>query len=282
MFEIIGDEKELYQWDTNRFLTVPNGIEKVRFSNLDHGVSVDVEAVGDTVEIPPELLQIYGNLYVWGCYDGNTSVVARFDVIKAPRPADYVYTPTEIKTWKQLEERIAILEKGGASEEEIIKIVEDYLTENPPELDEEAVAEIVTQQTADFARIHPEKTAPKETTGQFVYDIESGTIMCDGNIVYIGFPFKVTGGAVPFAALPTDERVSAVINNALNGKQDAFKRGAGLAYDDGEMWVDDEYVMGLVMPAVNGKQNAFEIGDGLKLVDGVLSLNLDTWQGGEY
>lgn len=50
---------------------------------------------------------------------------------KRPKPTDYVYTETEVKTWTKLEERIGDIEKNSA--ETIKQAVNDYLKENPIE-----------------------------------------------------------------------------------------------------------------------------------------------------
>lgn len=110
MFELIGDKKELYQWDRDRKITVPKGVTKIRFSNLTHGVSTDKIVSGNEVEIPPELLRIYGDLYVWGGDENNTDYSKHFNVIKSPKPADYIYTPEELKTWEDLQNQIGNLE----------------------------------------------------------------------------------------------------------------------------------------------------------------------------
>ena len=109
MFEILGDKKVLYQWDRDRKLSVPSGVTKVGFSNLTHGVSKDVSVDSVEVVIPPEILRIHGDLYVWGSDEYNTEYSAHFDVIKRPRPADYVYPPEELKLWEDLQKQIGDL-----------------------------------------------------------------------------------------------------------------------------------------------------------------------------
>jgi hypothetical protein len=153
MFSIIGDNEQLYQWDRDRKISVPDGVTKVRFSNLTHGVSRDEDnIVGNEVKIPPEVLRVYGDLYIWGSDENNTNFDAHFDVKKSPKPADYVYDPEELKKWEDLQKQIGDLENlntdakddlvnaineallsGGADPKFIAEIVEKYLEENPPE-----------------------------------------------------------------------------------------------------------------------------------------------------
>lgn len=112
-FDILGDDKILYQWDKDRKLSIPNGVSRVRFSNSTHGVSKDVDVVEGVseIQIPPEILRLHGDLYVWGGDENNTNCDAHFIVIKSPKPADYVYTPEELKTWEELKRQIGDLEE---------------------------------------------------------------------------------------------------------------------------------------------------------------------------
>lgn len=58
---------------------------------------------------------------------------------KRPKPTDYVYTETEVKTWTKLEKRIGDIEKNSA--ETIKQAVNDYLKENPLEEKDPTVPE---------------------------------------------------------------------------------------------------------------------------------------------
>lgn len=100
-----------YQWDTGQSIQVPEGVPTVHFKM--HGESVAFQAVDRMVAVPDELLQLKNDIILW-TYDTNHTIdVARVPVKERDKPADYVYTPTEVKTWEQLDKRIAALEKGG-------------------------------------------------------------------------------------------------------------------------------------------------------------------------
>lgn len=100
-----------YQWDTGQSIQVPEGVPTVHFKM--HGEGVAFQAVDRMVAVPDELLQLKNDIILW-TYDTNHTIdVARVPVKERDKPADYVYTPTEVKTWEQLDKRIAALEKGG-------------------------------------------------------------------------------------------------------------------------------------------------------------------------
>ena len=100
-----------YQWDTGQSIQVPEGVPTVHFKMRGEGVAF--QAVDRMVAVPDELLQLENDIILW-TYDTNHTIdVARVPVKERDKPADYVYTPTEVKTWEQLDKRIAALEKGG-------------------------------------------------------------------------------------------------------------------------------------------------------------------------
>lgn len=100
-----------YQWDTGQSIQVPEGVPTVHFKM--HGEGVAFQAVDRVVAVPDELLQLENDIILW-TYDTNHTIdVARVPVKGRNKPADYAYTPTEVKTWEQLDERIKALEEGG-------------------------------------------------------------------------------------------------------------------------------------------------------------------------
>lgn len=109
--------KELYQWDVGVVVDVTDeNINEVHFSNLRYGVSFNIEVQNGTVTIPPEVLQSGADVFCWAFVrqenGGYTKKEQIFNVEKRPRPADYVYTPTEVLTWEALKQQIEKLEKG--------------------------------------------------------------------------------------------------------------------------------------------------------------------------
>lgn len=117
MLQIYKDEK-LYQWDTNRAVVVNDlNIQEVHFANCLCNEALVCEVKpgfgGRIAVIPNELLQEYVDIKAWA-YDANnhTKYCATFPIEKRTKPADYVYTPTEVKRYEALEERIGKVEKN--------------------------------------------------------------------------------------------------------------------------------------------------------------------------
>ena len=111
IIELSNGQDRLFQWDTGQKVKIPDGVPTAHFKWGPEAVSFD--AVDGWVEIPPELTQKAGNIYLWTYNEDHTLDAARIPVEKRPKPADYVYTPTEIKTWESLDARIKALEDGG-------------------------------------------------------------------------------------------------------------------------------------------------------------------------
>lgn len=139
----------LYQWEIGRVaLVTPRAgheVTEVHFEDPQGGDALEVEVKkveGVTlVEIPNILLQSPMSLhaYVVSCSEDceRTLCDCVLPVIPRPKPAGYVYTETEVKSYDALAERISTLEKGGASDDAIAKAVEAYLTEHPPSVTRE-------------------------------------------------------------------------------------------------------------------------------------------------
>ena len=109
--------KELYQWDVGVVADVTDkNINEVHFSNLRYGVPFNIKVKNGTVTIPPEVLQSGAGVFCWAFVrrenGGYTKKEQVFNVEKRPRPADYVYTPTDVLTWEALKKQIEEVEKG--------------------------------------------------------------------------------------------------------------------------------------------------------------------------
>ncbi len=104
------DGKELWQWDTNRTLTVEGNVSSVRFRYKGSG-AIRVPVMDGQAAIPDELLQLPHDLVLWASDEnGNTIDMATVPVRMCDRPASYAYTPTEIGIWEHVNERLKELE----------------------------------------------------------------------------------------------------------------------------------------------------------------------------
>lgn len=150
-----NESKELYQWDLDRQIkiTVPDNIEldEAHFAHqYDNEALVvrtkteDGELVAD---IPNILLQSSMPIKVW-LVSGDVTVYSDLIlVIQRPKPADYVYTETEVLRFESLEARIKALEN--------VK-VDETLSEKGKAADAKATGDKISQLSTDKANVNHE------------------------------------------------------------------------------------------------------------------------------
>lgn len=136
MLTLNDGRSELWQWDTNRKLTVDAECSQVHFSNKVFGRSFDVDVIGGVATIPDILLQTEKDLNVWAFVgtseNGYTKISKTFKVNRRNKPADYVFTPPDQTSLEEIKEKIEHLE--SIQDPDAIKnAVEDYLKQNPVE-----------------------------------------------------------------------------------------------------------------------------------------------------
>ena len=117
MFKIYDGREAFYQWDINQKLIVDDdSITEVHFSNRTNSYSLvcDISNEGDlrVVSVPNVLLQNNLPIIVYAYLKDHTEVSETFRVIEKDKPEDYIYTPDEIKTWEELNNRITELEQS--------------------------------------------------------------------------------------------------------------------------------------------------------------------------
>lgn len=116
MFQLYGKEK-LYQWDLNQKLIVNCSCMEIHFSNLLSKEALIVEPYKEDgltlVNIPNILLTEAYEIKAYVVENDCCNGCASFDVIKREKPADYIYTETEVKRYEDLEARISALEGAG-------------------------------------------------------------------------------------------------------------------------------------------------------------------------
>jgi hypothetical protein len=105
MFKIYDGRLFFYQWDLNRKLIIKDdSIKEVHFCNRTEDCSLVCEVYTENgvnlVNVPNILLQKCFCLNVYA-YDGEaTKHSAKFNIMPRSKPADYVYTETEVKKWE--------------------------------------------------------------------------------------------------------------------------------------------------------------------------------------
>lgn len=156
MFKIDDGRTCFFQWDKDRKLIVEDSsIPEVHFCNRTSDCSLVCETFTEGgvtyVNVPNVLLQNEFKLRVYAYNRDYTKFEEDFKIIPRTKPADYVYTPTEIKSFDDLEERVEALETEGVPQETIDKRIEEYL--NTHELPTGATEEQVKQIEANTAAI---------------------------------------------------------------------------------------------------------------------------------
>lgn len=122
MFAIANDRKSLWQWDLNQQLTVAGDCTEVHY--LDRGApsTLTVAVKDGKADIPNILLQKAGRLvvyaYIIDAQDHHTKVCETFGIASRPKPAEYVYTKTEVKTWSGLQSQIGNLANLATKEKD--------------------------------------------------------------------------------------------------------------------------------------------------------------------
>lgn len=111
MIKLADGRGHLYQWDTGR--QVESDAKQVHFSNHHYGTSIDVDVKDGKAMIPNQLLTSATPLKAWAWVKDNSGEYTKeeqiFLVAKRNKPSGYVYTPTELKTWQDLQNQIGDL-----------------------------------------------------------------------------------------------------------------------------------------------------------------------------
>lgn len=113
MFAIANGRKVLWQWDLNQQLTVAGSCTEVHYLDKGSPSTLTVAVKDGKADIPNILLQKAGRLVVYAYIideqDHHTKVCETFGIAPRPKPADYVYTEAEVKTWSDLQSQIGNL-----------------------------------------------------------------------------------------------------------------------------------------------------------------------------
>ena len=140
MFTLKKDIPQLYQWDSNVKLIVEDDrINQVQFSQRFSHTAVCVKVENGECFIPNEFLQSYYDIFAYACIVDNDGQVCEFSemftVFARPKPDNYIYTPTEIITFKRIEDELN--KKFEALAKEIEDDMKTAVRTRPQELTEE-------------------------------------------------------------------------------------------------------------------------------------------------
>lgn len=120
MFYIEDGREHFYQWDINRRLIIEDStITEVHFCNKTEDCSLVVEVYEENgkhlANVPNILLQNAWNIKVYAFDTEYTKHFKVFKVISRSKPADYIYTETELKDYAEYEDRLVELEVKEAN-----------------------------------------------------------------------------------------------------------------------------------------------------------------------
>ena len=136
---------KLYQWDRNIAVSVvgvePEHITAIHFANCESlttpVVVPTITEKGFIASIPNKLLTVATTIYLYiyetiGTEGNRTTIKISLPVEARPKPDDYIYTETEVKTFETLrKELIDLISKGGATDEQLGNAIENYFEKNP-------------------------------------------------------------------------------------------------------------------------------------------------------
>lgn len=203
MFKIYDGRDSFYQWDVDRKLIVDDAtITQVHFCNRTDDCSLVCETYKEgeltLVNVPNILLQDSWRINVFA-YDTNyTKFSACFNVIKRSKPEDYIYTETEVLCYSTLSKRVENIE------ENIGAVVEEYMENNPPQIDMTGIAtEEYVQAAIEEIELTP---GPQGEPGVDGKDY----VLTEADKAEIAGMVEVTGGGGV-----TEDRVNELINEAL-------------------------------------------------------------------
>ena len=130
MFSILDGRDYFYQWDLDRKISVNDkSITQLHFTNATTNNALVVVVKDLEADVPNILLQESWDIVVYGYDDNHTRYEQRFEVKKRSKPESYVYTETEVLNYNTLVQELQNINSN------IEAIVEEYLIENPPEVE---------------------------------------------------------------------------------------------------------------------------------------------------
>ena len=105
---------ELFQWDLNK--QIPCSFPEAHFACIGSEDALIVKANGGNASIPNILLQEGKDIMFWFMEDGAVADSGRIRIVTRAKPADYIYTETEVITFESLVAKVEdVIAKGNAA-----------------------------------------------------------------------------------------------------------------------------------------------------------------------
>lgn len=193
MFEIYNERKQFWQWDINQKLIVHDDIcSEVHFCNGTSDcapVCTVYEENGQRlVNVPNILFQTAKSIkvyaYVCGENDQHTEYAQLFAVLPRTKPADYVYTETEVLSYSTLDERLKKIEEDGAgngTDENAVHYTAEEKTEEEQAQARENIGAASAEQVNELSEEIADKVSlPKNEDGTLNYGTVGYYAVSDG------------------------------------------------------------------------------------------------------
>lgn len=105
---------ELFQWDLNK--QIPCSFPEAHFACVGSEDALIVKSNGGNAQIPNVLLQEGKDIMVWMMEDGAVADSGRIRIVTRAKPADYIYTESEVITFESLVAKVEdVIAKGNAA-----------------------------------------------------------------------------------------------------------------------------------------------------------------------
>lgn len=105
---------ELFQWDLNK--QIPCSFPEAHFACVGSEDALIVKANGGNASVPNILLQEGKDIMVWMMEGGAVADSGRIRIVTRAKPADYIYTETEVITFESLVAKVEdVIAKGNAA-----------------------------------------------------------------------------------------------------------------------------------------------------------------------
>lgn len=182
MFTLQDGREHLYQWDLNRYVVVnDSAICEVHFCNRTADCSLVVEVKDGLAAIPNILLQDARPIRVYAyCDDSYTLTEQQFTVKSRTKPADYVYTETEVITWKGIVERVnETTEQAEATVNAAVERTEEAITNaNNATVNANNAADNANSAADDALEATTNAINAAEAAKEVIGGLEASTIIC--------------------------------------------------------------------------------------------------------
>ena len=179
MFKIYDGREHFWQWDLNQRLIVEDPtINEVHFSNRADKDSLVVEVYEENslrlANVPNILLQEDLKIKVYAYSVDHTKHEAWFYVATKSKPADYVYTETEVKDYNSLLDKM----NGKVDKSDILtEVIADEVYTDNQFYNANAVNSLVTLFDEDFVTKDTFNTIIQEVANKFQTKVDKSNVL---------------------------------------------------------------------------------------------------------